>query len=125
MIFYCRYCLGVTKEIGKVLGFEIRWIEDLLYFWRGHGIAFTRHVDLKFCLAQLQQRPICNFVKWVNTYYNEFLCAHCLGLAQLNSLTIITIQVIFAFCMPHQDIDCKRENNVEKCMWNFLICLTG
>ena len=140
MIFYCRCCLGVTKEIGKVPGFEIRWIEDLLYFWRGHGNAFTRYVDLKFwiaddwifyclcfrsCLAQLQQRPICNFVKWVNTYYNKFLCAHCLGLAQLNSLTIITIQVIFAFCMPHQDIDCKRENNVEKCMWNCLICLTG
>lgn len=96
MIFYCRCCLGVTKEIEKVLGFEIRWIEDLLYFWRGHGNAFTRYVDLKFwiaddkifyclcfrsCLAQLQQRPICNFVKWVNTYYNEFLCSHCLRLA--------------------------------------------
>ena len=51
MFFYCRYCLDVTKEIGKVLGFEIRWIEDLLYFWRGHGIAFTRHVDLKFWIA--------------------------------------------------------------------------
>lgn len=51
MIFYCICCLGVTKEIGKVLGFEIRWIEDLLYFWRGHGNAFTRYVDLKFWIA--------------------------------------------------------------------------
>ena len=50
MIFYCICCLGVTKEIGKVLGFEIRWIEDL-YFWRGHGNAFTRYVDLKFWIA--------------------------------------------------------------------------
>ena len=51
MIFYCRRCLGVIKEIGKVLGFEIPWIEDLLYFWRGHRNAFTRYVDLKFWIA--------------------------------------------------------------------------
>ena len=51
MIFYCRRCLGVIKEIGTVLGFEIHWINNLLYFWRGHRNAFTRYVDLKFWIS--------------------------------------------------------------------------
>lgn len=48
MIFYCRRCLGVIKEIGKVLGFEIHWFDDMLYFWRGHRNEFTKWVDLRF-----------------------------------------------------------------------------
>ena len=33
------------------------------------------------CLAELEQRPFCNFVMWLNTYSDEFLCSHCLRLA--------------------------------------------
>ena len=130
MICSCRRCLGVIKEIGKIRGFEIHWLDDILYLWRGHRNQFTRYVNREFwaiddwifsscfrsCLTELQQRPICHFVKWVNTHDDEFLC---------NLLTIITIQVICTFCVPHQDIDCKRESNVEKCMRNFLMYLTG
>lgn len=48
MIFYCRRCVGVIKEIGKVQGFEIHWFDDMLYFWRGHRNEFTKWVDLRF-----------------------------------------------------------------------------
>jgi len=53
MIFYCRRCLGVIKEIGKVLGFEIHWFDDFLEFWRGHRNAFTNYVDRRFFVCVL------------------------------------------------------------------------
>ena len=47
----------------------------------GFGMIRIFFVCFRSCLAELQLRPLCTFVKWVNTYNDEFLCSHCLRLA--------------------------------------------
>lgn len=37
----------MIEEIGKSLGFEYHWYEDLLVFWRGNRNAFTHCADLR------------------------------------------------------------------------------
>lgn len=38
------------------------------------------------CLTELQEREVCHFVQWVNTFDDEFLCSHCLRLASTELL---------------------------------------